>query len=91
MSLHDDDATTIYALANWSLIMATTGLDPSGRGAMISSTSARRLAASAVTKAFSTTFDANLWRDMCSICPRSRSTILARSSGCPCSSTNWMT
>ena len=67
------------------------GLRPSCLGVTISSMSCRRLSESAVITAFSHTFDANLWRAMFSICPRSFEMINARSWGCPCSRTNWIT
>ena len=54
-------------LANWSFIIVTIGLTPSCLGDMISSINTRRLSRSAVTRAFSQTLEANLWRDMFNI------------------------
>ena len=51
-----------HVLANWSFIMMTSGLTPSAVGIMISSIRCARVSESAKTRAFSQTFDANLWR-----------------------------
>lgn len=71
--------------------MDTSGIEPSGLGVMISSINTRRLSESDMTSAFSTTLDANLCLDIWNICPRSLEMIRARSSGLPCSNTNWIT
>lgn len=42
-STRSHDNVQGHLLANWSFIIDTTGLDPSGRAVMISSTSARRV------------------------------------------------